>query len=206
MASSSPSTGTAGSDMGMSARIRSFDWASTPLGPIEDWPLSYRFALDICENAKFPSALYLGPDLRLLYNDAWAPVVAERHPAVLGLRAEEVWNDIWHLVGPHFRDVVDKDQGLSLVNEMLPMVRNGVREETYWNYSMTPVHGEDGAVAGILIQGMEATATVRAEQRLSFQVALADRLRRLTCPEGSSRRRRPCSENGWVQPGSASWR
>jgi len=183
MASSSPLTGVADSDMGMKARIRSFDWASTPLGPMQHWPPSYRFALDICENAKFPSALYLGPDLRLLYNDAWAPVVAERHPSVLGLPAREVWSDIWHLVGPHFRDVVEKDEGLSLVNEMLPMVRNGVREETYWNYSMTPVHGEDGAVVGILIQGMEATATVRAEQRLSFQVALADRLRRLTCAE-----------------------
>ena len=36
----------AGGEMG--ARICSFDWSSTPLGPIGEWPTSLREAVSIC--------------------------------------------------------------------------------------------------------------------------------------------------------------
>src|SRR3712207_8043407 len=100
MASPCPQAGSENSEMGMSARIRGFDWSSTPLGPIEQWPEPLRIALSIAEHSAFPTAIYWGPELRLLYNDAWAPIPAERHPAVLGQPAAEVWSDIWEVVGP----------------------------------------------------------------------------------------------------------
>src|SRR5262249_35462749 len=54
----------------MGARIRSFDWASTPLGPIGEWPSSLREAVSICLRSRFQLAIYWGPQLVLLYNDA----------------------------------------------------------------------------------------------------------------------------------------
>jgi PAS domain S-box-containing protein len=63
------------------------------------------------------------------------------------------------------------------------MRRGGAIEETYWNYSLTPVIGEDGQVAGIVNQGIEITRALLAERRLSFQVTLADALRGLDDPE-----------------------
>ena len=167
----------------MSERIRAFDWASTPLGPIESWPVELRISLSIAEHSAFPTAIYWGPELRLLYNDAWAPIPAERHPACLGQPAAQVWSDIWPVVGPQFDEVMRTGQGISAFEQLLPMVRGGVEQETYWNYSITPITGFGGKVLGVFNQGNEVTRTVVSERRLAFQVQLADRLRSLTRPE-----------------------
>ena len=94
----------------LGALIRSFDWAATPLGEPGAWPQSLRSALSICLHSSFPTAIYWGEDLRLLYNDAWAPIPAERHPAALGQPGAHVWSDIWSIVGPQFRCVVETEQ------------------------------------------------------------------------------------------------
>jgi PAS domain S-box-containing protein len=182
MASSCAPTRMADAVPGMSARIRAFDWASTPLGPMRLWPEPLRLALGIVEHSAFPAAIYWGPELRLLYNDAWAPIPAERHPGALGQPAAEVWADIWPVVGPQLEQVMRSGEGFSAFEQMLPMVRNGVRQETYWNYSFTPIRDTDGTVVGIFNQGNEVTSAVVNERRLAFQVKLADALRAISDP------------------------
>jgi PAS domain S-box-containing protein len=167
----------------MGGLIRAHDWASTPLGPIEAWPAGLRFTVELCLRGSVPMAIYWGPDFRLIYNDAWAPVLRERHPDALGRPAPEVWHDIWDLVRRDFESVVDTGEGVSIYEQMLPMRRGESVEETYWNYSLTPIQGEDGKVAGVLNQGIEITKALLAERRLSFQIALADRLRGVGDPE-----------------------
>lgn len=162
----------------MAARIRAFDWAQTPLGLMADWPETLRFIVRLCENSSFPTAIYWGPEFRLIYNDAWSPIPGERHPDALGQPAATVWHDIWHIIEPQFRQVIETGKGLALYDQLLPMERGGKVQETYWNYSFTPVIGPDGKVEGILNQGNEITGTVNAERRLSFHVALADELRK----------------------------
>ena len=168
---------------GMTDLVAGFDWASTPLGRRAGWPAPLRFAADLCLRASVPTAVYWGPDLRLIYNDAWAPVLRERHPDALGRPAAQVWHDIWDLIRPGFDEVLATGAGISVYEQMLPMRRGDSVEETYWNYSLTPVAGEDGEVAGILNQSIDITKALLAERRLSFQVALADRLRGLSDPE-----------------------
>jgi hypothetical protein len=68
----------------MGKLIRAYDWAKTPLGPPTNWPQSLRSALSICLHSSFPTAIYWGEDLCLLYNDAWAHIPGDRHPFVLG--------------------------------------------------------------------------------------------------------------------------
>ena len=153
-----------GGDMG--ARIRAHDWAATPFGSPEDWPAELRTVLRVCLHSSFPTAIYWGEELRLLYNDAWAPIPADRHPWALGRPGAEVWSDIWDIVGPQFETVRRTGEGFSTFNQMLPMVRNGVPHETYWNYSFTPIIDDDGTVVGILNQGHETTAQILAERAL----------------------------------------
>jgi PAS domain S-box-containing protein len=149
----------------MGSRIREFDWAATPLGNLAQWPQSLRSALSICLHSSFPTAVYWGPELRLIYNDAWAPVPGERHPAVLGRPAQEVWPDIWDVVGPQLAQVMRTGEGFSTYDHLLPMVREGSVRETYWNYSFTPIRGESGSVVGVFNQGHETTERVLAERR-----------------------------------------
>ncbi|MBK6704757.1 MAG: response regulator [Caulobacteraceae bacterium] len=119
-------------------------------------------ALRLCLNSTFPSAIYWGRDLHLLYNDAWSPIPAERHPDALGKRGADVWPDIWSVVGPQFEGVLDTGQGFAAYDQMLPMQRGGRTTETFWNYSITPIVDETGAVAGIFNQGNETTGVIVA--------------------------------------------
>ena len=84
----------------MAERVRSFDWASTPLGPMEAWPQALKVAVGICLNSRFPMFVWWGPDLINIYNDAYIPVLGRRHPDALGRPARSTWAEIWPVVGP----------------------------------------------------------------------------------------------------------
>lgn len=160
----------------MGELIRSVDWSATPLGAPGTWPQTLRVALSICLHSSFPTAIYWGSDLRLIYNDAWSFIPGERHPWALGTPAAEVWTDIWEVVGPQFQSVMSSGEGLSTFDQMLPMVKNDIRHETYWNYSLTPIRANDGSVLGVLNQGHETTSRLLEERRRAAEI---DRERRL---------------------------
>ena len=166
----------------MADRIARFDWASTPLGPPDQWPPALQFAVNLALHSDYPTCIYWGEDLRLIYNDAWSFIPGERHPDALGRPAAEVWDDIWDVVGPQFEQVRDTAKSFSASAQMLPIMRRGAAQESYWDYSFAPIIDEDGKVGGLLNHGHEVTRAVLAERRLSFQVALSDRLRGLDDP------------------------
>ncbi|MBC5785349.1 PAS domain-containing protein [Ramlibacter sp. USB13] len=155
----------------MGERIRAFDWASHPLGPAERWPEALRMALSLCLNSSFPTAIYWGPDLHVLYNDAWSVIPAEKHPWMLGQPARVGWSDIWDIVGPQFTRLMETGEGMALYEEMLPMVRGGQPRETWWNYSITAIRNPDHSVAGIFNQGNEITQLVLARRRREAELA-----------------------------------
>lgn len=151
------------------------DW-SDGLGPIDTWPAALRSALSICLNSSFPTAIYWGPELRLLYNDSWSPIPGERHPWALGRPAAEVWSDIWDVVGPQFRQVMETGEGVTTYDQLLVMDRNGVPTEGYWNYSLSSIRDEFGNICGVFNQGNETTAAVLARRQTQEEI---DRLGRL---------------------------
>lgn len=155
----------------MGARIRSFDWSGNALGSPATWREELKVAIGLCLGSSFPTAIYWGPELRVLYNDAWAPIPAHRHPWALGRPAREVWQDIWNVVGPQFQQVIATREGLATYDQLLIMDRGGVMEETYWNYSLSPIRDTEGAVIGIFNQGHETTAIVLAQRAHEDEIA-----------------------------------
>lgn len=160
----------------MGRRIREFDWAATPLGRFEEWPQALRGALGICLQSSFPTAIYWGPELRVLYNDAWAPIVGDKHPGALGQPARQVWPDIWGLLEPQFRQVMEHGQGHSSFDQLLPMQRGDRVEETWWTYNLTPILDSEGRPAGVFNQGNETTENVLAARERKQEI---ERLREL---------------------------
>ena len=57
-------------DGGMAARMRAHDWSATALGPPEAWPAALAALVSVVLQAATPMAVYWGPDLAVLYNDA----------------------------------------------------------------------------------------------------------------------------------------
>lgn len=167
-------------DSEMARRIREFDWSDHPFGPLETWPQSLRSALSICLHSAFPTAIYWGMELRLLYNDAWAPIPGPRHPDALGAPAQQVWSDIWHIIEPQFTQLIETGEGIFVEDQMLPMRRFGALEETYWSYSFTPIRGEDGRIAGVFNSGSETTRNVLSQRQMRFLLELGEEFRKET--------------------------
>lgn len=161
----------AGSEMG--GRIRTLDWAKTPLGPIEQWPAALVSTLGVCVTARFPMAIYWGRDRWLLYNDAWRPILGDKHPWALGRPAHQVWPELWETIHPLFEAVQTQAQGTWRSDELLPMQRFGYTEECYFDYSFNPIRGQDGTVEGILNIVQETTYRVLNERRTHLLRELA---------------------------------
>lgn len=150
----------------MAELARSFDWKSTPLGPMEKWPQSLRIAVSICLNSRFPMFVWWGPDLINIYNDAYAPMLGQRHPAAFGRPAQPTWHEIWPIVGPQAHAVMTRAEATWNQRVLLVMERNGFVEDTWFTWSYSPIPDESGAVGGVYCACVEDTAHVLAERSL----------------------------------------
>lgn len=160
----------------MGALLRAHNWSATPLGEPDTWPQSLRSALSICLEANFPIAIYWGPELALLYNDAWSSIPGKKHPGALGRPGREVWPEIWDTIGPLFHQVQETGAGVWQHDQLLPMHRHGYTEECYFNFTFSPIRGEGGQVEGIFNAVLETTSSVLAERRERALRELAEAL------------------------------
>ena len=150
----------------MRARCREFDWASTPLGPVDRWPNSLRTIVGTLLRSRNPMFLWWGPDLIQFYNDAYRPSLGEggRHPRALGMRGREFWTDIWEAIGPQIEQVMTGGEATWHEDQYLPIERNGRLEDVWWTYSYSAVLDDEGAVGGTLVVCQETTLRILAER------------------------------------------
>ncbi|HET7675626.1 MAG TPA: hypothetical protein VFL54_08915, partial [Gammaproteobacteria bacterium] len=162
----------------MSATVRSFDWASSPLGPQDGWSQSLKTAAGICLHSCFPMMVAWGPDLRLLYNDACLPVLGPgKHPGALGRPMREVWSDVWDVVGPLLEGVYRTGESVWGEDRLLIFDRALPREEVYFTFSCSIVRDDDASIGGIIIPIAETTGRVLGERRLRTLSELGGRAR-----------------------------
>lgn len=159
----------------MQNRIRSCAWPSTSLGAPETWPSTLKATVTLILDAKQPMWICWGPDLLLLYNDAYMQILGARHTDAFLQPFEKVWHEIWHYLGPVIKNVL---AGNSTFTQDVELVvhRNGYEEQALFTYSMTPLRLENGNVAGFLGVAMETTSHVLLQRR---KAAEAERLKRL---------------------------
>src|SRR6516165_4966508 len=67
------------------------DWSLTALGSSETWPQSLRLDVAMILASSFPMAIRWGPELVLIYNDAYRPILCDKHPEALGRPLREIW-------------------------------------------------------------------------------------------------------------------
>jgi signal transduction histidine kinase/CheY-like chemotaxis protein len=167
------------------ALMRSTRWAETPLGPSRQWPRTLRTLVPIMLASRFAVRILWGPDLLLLYNDAYRPVLGPRkHPGAMGRPIEQSYLELWHTVGPMFARVM-QGEAVSLDDGILPLNREGYLEECYFTLSYSPIRDEDGTICGVLGVVHETTERVLAERRLVALRQLAANLADAKTVEGA---------------------
>ena len=151
----------------MGALMRAHDWGLTSLGPPHGWPAPLRTALRLLLNSGHPMYIWWGRELVCFYNDAYrASIGTDRHPSSLGRPGEEVWSEIWPIIGPQIEHVMSGRGATWNRNHLVPISRNGQVEQVYWTYSYNPIDEEAAptGVGGVLVICTETTEQVLAEQ------------------------------------------
>jgi PAS domain S-box-containing protein len=146
----------------MGALTRAHRWATTPLGAPESWPQSLRTTVRLLLNSSHPMLLWWGPQLIQFYNDAYRQTMGpEFHPAALGQRCRECWDEIWDILGPQIDQVMISGEGTRHENQLLPITHDGKLRQHLWSYSYSPVD-DDGRIGGILVVCRDVTRERRA--------------------------------------------
>ncbi|MET0404832.1 MAG: ATP-binding protein [Cystobacter sp.] len=154
----------------MVARIRAFDWTRTPLGPPEHWPQSLKTAVSICLQSRFPMSVRWGEEFIALYNDAYIPILGQKHPGALGspVLSRALWGEeeIRALIEPMLRGVLTRGEATWSQDKGIILERNGYPEEVYATFSYSPIRAESGAVGGVFTAVNETTQKVLGERRM----------------------------------------
>ncbi|BBD69241.1 multi-sensor hybrid histidine kinase [Nostoc commune NIES-4072] len=146
--------------------MRSLDWSQTALGYVADWPQSLRSAISILLASKAQICLFWGSELITIYNDAYRPALASKHPWALGRPAHEAWSEVWNVVEPLLKGVVATGIAFWAQDHLFFLNRHGYIEETYFDVSYDPVRDESGKVGGVFCIVSETTGRVLGDRRL----------------------------------------
>jgi PAS domain S-box-containing protein len=168
-----------GGDSDVRRLLREHDWSTSPLGPPESWPPELATAVSMVISSTFPMFVAWGPELRFLYNDAYAVILGGKHPAAFGDRFQAIWREIWADIVP----IIDRalsNKSAFLEDLPLTMYRKGYFEQTWFTFSYSPLHDGQGNVQGMYCTVMETTSRVLSERRAAFELMVADTLRPLT--------------------------
>lgn len=160
----------------MGAQVKVFDWSRTPLGPPQQWSENLRVTAGICLSCRFPTHVWWGPELTLIYNDSYIPFLGpERHPAVLGRPAREAWAGIWERMGPVVGKVLAT--GRSSWAEDLPAALTGPLTQPRLGFCLSPVLSREGAVEGVFCSSVEMSEIIEARALIARTEALEEMVR-----------------------------
>jgi PAS domain S-box-containing protein len=170
----------------MPRRIREMDWSTTPLGSSGAWPQSLKLSIAMILASGFPMAIRWGPELVLIYNDAYRPILCDKHPEALGRSLREVWWEVYPELGPLNESILRGEREAFFAEDYPWTVRRqgSIVENARFSISYSPIPDESSAngIGGILTTCIETTERVRKEEALrvlneSLETEIAERIR-----------------------------
>ena len=152
----------------MSVATREFDWSATSLGDPRGWPQSLKTLVQVLMASTQPMFLAWGSDRTWIYNDAFTPILGDKHPGALGQPSMEVWAEAKEVLEPLF-DQVFRGEAVYMEDFGLALDRRGRPEEAHFAFSYTPAPDDHGRVAGLFGTCIETTEQVAATRALTAE-------------------------------------
>jgi len=158
----------------MGARIRAFDWSTTPLGPVVQWPASLRIAVDMVLASDFPACLFWGSDLIAIYNDGYHTILGGKGEA-LGQPMRVTWAEAWEGLQPIAAKAL-AGESTFIEDFLLSIDRSGAMEDAYFTFCYSPWFDEHGTIVAMLDTVVETTDKVLAERKARSERVRQQRL------------------------------
>ena len=154
----------------MRAIVEAHDWSATPLGAQGNWSPGLKLAVDIVLASAFPMALRWGPDFVLLYNDAYLPILGDKHPWALGRPAREAWAEVWDQIEPaHAAILQGRTPSIFAEDMLLRIQRHGSDwDDARFTLAYSPVDDPTAptGIGGVLVTAVEITDRIAAAAAL----------------------------------------
>ncbi|KAI7154666.1 histidine kinase [Hortaea werneckii] len=155
--------------------VKNFDWASTAVGPMESWSMQLRLVVVSIMRNPAPRLIVWGEKKTFIHNEACAPLFGSKHPDCLGKPIQEAFPETWSGIDTII-EACYQGQTVSHAHLPLALKRSEIEEETFWDFTLLPIVGTDGRVAGIIDELSESTSVVRAERRRHSLLHVSERL------------------------------
>jgi PAS domain S-box-containing protein len=155
----------------MATCIREFAWEQTPLGAMAEWTDTLVGAVNLMLECQFAAILIWGPEMVVMYNDGYQPLMAEKHPCGLGRGGKECWGEAWHIIGEPLQAVIEDGEKFYFENQLIPLMRQGELKDVYWTYSYSPVRNAQGGVCGVFVVCHDVTEKKATEKALRLSEA-----------------------------------
>ena len=161
---------------------RACDWDATPLGHRDTWPRAVEHVVSMLLEAPVPMCYQHGPTLAMVYNDAFAALLGQKHPAAFAAPTREVVAEVWDQpnVGAAFEKVLTQGEPFIQDGVSLRLRRGRAADAAldagYYLRAGSPVRDEGGAVLGVLHLVLETTDAVNritAVAELASSLAVA---------------------------------
>ncbi|NUU01450.1 hybrid sensor histidine kinase/response regulator [Herbaspirillum robiniae] len=154
---------------GLAGRIVSAsDWTSSALGAPADWSPTLRTVLNIALHSPSPVLLVWGEARSMLYNDAFATCIGDRHPAAFGAPLAEV--SFWPAIRAAHDAAIEacfggRQQLLEDQNVALPA--GTAQSDAWFDFSYVPVFSANGSdIEGVMCSIIDSSRLPRVGRRL----------------------------------------
>ena len=148
--------------------LRGIDWSSHALGAPDTWPTMLKSMTNLVLRARQPMFVMWGPEYHLIYNDGYAEICGDRHPAAQGAKLLDVWWDIRPVVESMALQVY-AGESLFIDDLEVQLSRNGKIEEAHFSFSHTPLQLDDGTIAGMFCACTETTREIMLGRDLAHE-------------------------------------
>lgn len=161
----------------MTRLVADYDWSSTPLGPIEHWSSALRNTVDNMLATGSALLLWWGPSFVQIYNDAYRPILGDKHPKALGQPVSECWNEIAETIVPLIETPFNGGPPSVLEDLDLTLQRRGYAEEAHFTVAYSPVFDDATltGIGGVMATVYETTERLISDRRMRLLRALATR-------------------------------
>ncbi|MFP5073118.1 SpoIIE family protein phosphatase [Pseudonocardia nantongensis] len=155
--------------------LETTDWAATALGARSGWDRELEDTVRFMLESRQPLTAWWGPELVLLYNDAFIELAGYRHPGSYGRPLREGWPEVAEHLAEELPQLRSGDRaGIYRAADRIVLHRWDVPEATWWNYSSTPVRDPSGAVLGLVTLCSEITEGIVGARRMRVLAELGE--------------------------------
>ena len=149
--------------------IQDKDWSQTSIGPMSSWSPTLKTTVNFLVANRFPILLWWGPDYISIYNDAYRPILATKHPMALGEPFRNVWPEIARILLPLIDAPFNGGPATWMDDILLEVNRYGFTEETHFTIAYSPVPDETAprGIGGVIATVVEITDKIVGERRIA---------------------------------------